>query len=138
MKEVTFTPIVVSSSNWRVSLLYVGDGYSGKYSPAIDSDDEDEYHHSDQPIITLIVEQKIGKEWKQVKYGKQNTYLLVTDPINLIKKCASLIMKRIKAYNNWSNDDDNRRFFRDFGFVHLRKDKICFIEDLGYNSEDDS
>jgi hypothetical protein len=135
MKEVTLTPIVIKRGNWRVTLLYEGNGYYGKYSPAID-DGEDKFS-SDQPIVQLVIEKKIDEDWTQVKYGKQNTYLLATDSIELLEECAELIIKKISSYKNWTNDEDNRKFLNDFRYVHLRKNRICFIEDLGYNSEED-
>jgi len=136
MKEVTFTPIVVNSNNWRVTLTYDGNGYSGRYDPSVDIDDE--YHVSDQPVITLTVDKKIDKEWRQVQFGKQSTYLLATDPIELLEECADIILKKVKAYKDWSNNDYNRRFFMELGYIHLRKDRICLFEDLRYDSEDDS
>jgi len=135
MKEVTLTPIVIKRGNWRVTLLYEGNGYYGKYSPTID-DGEDKFS-SDQPIVQLVIEKKIDEDWTQVKYGKQNTYLLATDSIELLEECAELIIKKISSYKNWTNDEDNRKFLNDFRYVHLRKNRICFIEDLGYNSEED-
>ena len=87
--------------------------------------------------MQLVIEKKIDEDWTQVKYGKQNTYLLATDSIELLEECAELIIKKISSYKNWTNDEDNRKFLNDFRYVHLRKNRICFIEDLGYNSEED-
>ncbi len=133
MSDIDFTPIIVTKGNWRVALEYKGEGYCGKFDASID-----EYHDaSDSPIINITVYTKLGKNWSVVKYGCQRTYLLATDDVELLAKCAKLILDKVCKYEDWSNDNNNRSFLCGLGYTHLRGEKICFKEDLVWSKEDD-
>jgi hypothetical protein len=82
-----FDPIVRARNDWRVTLRWDGEGLWGRFS-RVPSDE-------DRQMLRFLIEKRDGRNWSV--FGTNTTYLLASDPRDVLEAAAEIIIDRCVA-----------------------------------------
>lgn len=119
-----FDPIVAQNKQWKVELVFLGDGLSGPYQQ------EEADPESDCPMVRSIVYRAENNKWKEDPQGNFLTYLQATDKRNVLEKAAKLLLQKISENTTMHSVN----LYNYLSYIHVYKTGVRI--DIPYDERD--
>lgn len=123
---IVFEPIIVQKGKLKLVLDWQNNGLFGKYLPQEDDPE------GDSPVLNISFYKKDYTRWFSIPYSQNTTYLLATDPRNILEEGANLVFQIFSKSNeiDWSP-----QYFKQLAYIHIRGEKASI--DLPFDSQED-